>query len=77
VGAQIAAACNTLQAAGTLPTAKLVLAALAAGVYVQGALVALNPTSASCGVSHWRKAQGKLRTKGQAVATTAVATPTA
>jgi hypothetical protein len=66
IGAQIAAACNALQALhpNTVPTAAAVLLHMPT-VNVNGVVLPLCKASASCGVSHWRKAQGKLRVKGQ------------
>ena len=74
VGAQIAAACNALQLAspGTRVTAAAVMAYMP-HVVVKGVQTPINAQSASCGVSHWHKAHGTLRTKGQALAAAPVA----
>ena len=64
IGAQIAAACDALAVLhpNTVPTAGAVLLHMPT-VVVAGVVTPLNKASASCGVSHWRKAQGKLRVK--------------
>ena len=78
VGAQIAAACNAL--AATTPNVRVTASAVLAYmplVVVRGVQTPLNPQSAGCGVSHWHKASGTLRTKGQATLQATVAKPTA
>ena len=82
IGAQIAAACNALHAAGSVVSGKAVLAHLPQ-VWAHGVLVPLAPASASAGTSHWHAANGSLRIKGKgrgakvAPAPTPVQTPCA
>ena len=64
IGAQIAAACNALHAAGSVVSGKAVLAHMPQ-VWAHGVLVPLAPASASAGTSHWHAANGSLRIKGK------------